>query len=129
MRKCVQCGGHLKRVHRTFVERFSYLAIYECRGCKDVACIPRGYFYHLGQECRCPRCGTLRVTRLNKRDHIDPMESGLMNRVERWMGGKLYHCRYCRIQFYDRREMCKQDAAPPLNDAQRRPAGNTPDQP
>src|ERR1017187_10339060 len=32
--KCVQCGERLRRVHRTFFERFSYMAVYECRTCK-----------------------------------------------------------------------------------------------
>ena len=33
MLKCEQCGGRVRRVHRTFFERFSYMAIYECRDC------------------------------------------------------------------------------------------------
>jgi hypothetical protein len=122
MRKCVQCGGRLKRVHRTFVERFQYLAIYECRDCKDVACIPRAYYYHIGDDCRCPRCGTLRITRLKERDHIDPMQRGIMNMGERFMGGKLYHCRYCRVQFYDRRNLLKKNESEQVRNTQS-PAG------
>ncbi|MBZ5583752.1 MAG: hypothetical protein LAQ30_16385 [Acidobacteriia bacterium] len=109
MRNCSRCGGRLRRIHRTFWERFSYLAIYECRDCHDITSHPRHYRYHLGEHCRCPRCGTLRVTRLKERDHIDPLNTGLLHLLERLAGGRLYHCRFCRVQFYDRRSL----ASPP----------------
>src|SRR5689334_9247738 len=63
VRKCGHCGSSgLKRVHRTFLERFSYLAIYECRDCENEQFVPRRYTYHLGEQVRCPGCGTYRVT-------------------------------------------------------------------
>lgn len=68
-------------------------------------CIPRRYRYHLGGEARCPNCGTARLSKLKERDGIDPMQSGFLNLLERWAGGKLYHCCFCRIQFYDRRTL------------------------
>ena len=102
--KCVQCGEKLRRVHRTFFERFSYMAIYECRKCKREEFAPRRYRYHFGPACRCPRCGTYRVVRLKQPDKIDRKHSGLLNLLERLAGhGRLYHCRWCRLQFYDRR--------------------------
>ena len=116
MRNCGRCGGRLRRVHRTFWERFSYLAIYECRDCHDVISYPRHYRHHLGPHTRCPRCGTLRVTKLKERDHIDPIHTGLLNLLERLAAGKLYHCRFCRLQFYDRRNLASENqrhAAPP----------------
>ena len=103
MSQCGQCGGRLKRVHRTFLERFSYMAIYECRDCHVETCIPRRYRYHFGADARCPHCGTTRLSKLKEKDGIDPMRSGVMNLAERLAGGKLYHCCFCRIQFYDRR--------------------------
>jgi hypothetical protein len=111
MRKCPRCGGKLRRIHRTFRERFSYLAIYQCRDCREREFIPRYYQYHFGEQCRCPRCGTYRVTRLKKRDHIDPFQTGLLNLLERLLGGRLHHCRYCRLQFYDRRPLAEMAAA------------------
>jgi hypothetical protein len=101
--KCARCGGQLRRVHRTFVERFSFMAKYRCRVCQSVETAPRSYRNHFGTRCRCPRCGTYRITKLKVRDGIDKMETGLLNLIERWMGGNLYHCRFCRIQFFDRR--------------------------
>jgi hypothetical protein len=35
----------------------------------------------------------------------DPMNTGMLNLVERICGGNLYHCFICRIQFYDRRPL------------------------
>jgi len=93
----------LRRVHRTFWERFKYLAIYECRDCEREELIPRNHTYHLGNACRCPKCGTFRVVKLKVPDKIDPMYGGLLNWFEKLAGGNLYHCCFCRIQFYDRR--------------------------
>jgi len=111
MHKCGQCGGKLRRVHRSFGERFSYLAIYACRDCNNEEFVPRRYKYHFGPHARCPRCGTLRISKLKEPDKIDPMYIGLLNFLERISGGKLYHCRYCRCQFYDRRRTAAEATA------------------
>ena len=79
------------------------MAIYRCRHCEQEQYVPRPYRYHLGSDARCPRCGTFRLSRLKERDKIDPMRGGLYNLAERLSGGKLYHCKFCRVQFYDRR--------------------------
>jgi uncharacterized protein YbbK (DUF523 family) len=108
MTKCANCGGKLRRVHRTFVERFQYLAIYLCPECDTEQCVPRPYQYHLGPHARCSRCGTFRLSRLKERDHIDRMQSGFTNFLERLAGGRLVHCRICRLQFYDRRPLASE---------------------
>ncbi len=113
MRTCSQCGGRLKRVHRTFLERFSYMAIYQCRRCSREESIPRRFRHHFGKECRCPRCGTYRVSRLKARDKIDPMQTGFLNFLERLAGGTLHYCCFCRLQFYDRRPMAPRSAVQP----------------
>ena len=105
MQKCGQCGGKLRRVHRTFVERLNYMAVYQCRLCEHREFAPRRFRYHLGPACRCPKCGTYRVVRLKGRDPIDKIHGGLLNFLERLAGGnRLFHCRWCRLQFYDRRK-------------------------
>ena len=65
----------------------------------------RRYTFRKGPEARCPLCGTYRLRALAERDHIDRMYNSLVNLVLRIMGGRLYHCRYCRLQFYDRRRL------------------------
>jgi hypothetical protein len=103
MRNCPDCGGRLKRVHRTFPERFSYMAIYVCGECDHTEYVPRRWRYHLGETCRCPKCGTLRISKLKGPDKIDPMHKGPLNWFERMAGGSLYYCCFCRVQFFDRR--------------------------
>jgi DNA-directed RNA polymerase subunit RPC12/RpoP len=106
VRKCGRCGSSkLRRVHRRFLERFRYLAIYECAACENEESVPRRYTYHLGEHARCPKCGTYRVTKLKSLDKIDKMFSGPLNLFEKLSHGQLHHCCFCRIQFYDRRRL------------------------
>jgi hypothetical protein len=100
--KCTECGGVLHAVPRTFLERFKYMAVFECENCGVFLPSPRPYLLHFGPHCRCPICGTYKVSRLRGPD-IDREHGGLLDRLERWAGGGLHHCRYCRIQFHDRR--------------------------
>jgi hypothetical protein len=81
------------------------MAIYECRNCQQERVMLRPYRYHFGPHCRCPHCGTYKLSRLKGADPIDPMVRGFLNFLERLAGGKLFHCRFCRVQFYDRREL------------------------
>jgi DNA-directed RNA polymerase subunit RPC12/RpoP len=95
-----------------------YVAVYECRQCKTRKPEPRWYAMFLGDYPRCPRCGTYRLTRLASRDPIDGMRKGVFSFVQRLLGAGLYHCRYCRLQFYDLRSPVapepKERAAAPL---------------
>lgn len=50
--------------------------------------------------CRCPDCGTSRLVARKKRDHIDRMSRAPSSVIAKWRGGKLYHCIFCRLQFY-----------------------------
>src|SRR5262245_16261741 len=107
--KCPQCGERLRRVHRTFLERFSYMAIYQCRKCEHEEFVPRRFRYHLGPAARCPVCGSHRVSKLKTPDRIDRFHGGFLNLLERIAGrGKLFHCRWCRLQFYDRRPLASE---------------------
>lgn len=103
MLNCPACRAKLHRVHRTVGEKFLYMAVYECRLCHTRRPEPRWYALYLGDYPRCPRCGTYRLSKLVSRDRIDRMYKGIFNVVQRVFGAALYHCRYCRIQFYDLR--------------------------
>jgi len=117
MRKCSQCGGRLRRVHRTLLERFSYMAIYDCKQCHNEERVPRRFRLHFGKAARCPLCGTYRIIRLKERDGIDRMHKGFLHLMERLAGGQLHHCRFCRVQFYDRRRLAAEVAEEPLGQA------------
>jgi hypothetical protein len=124
MVKCGQCGGELRRVHRTFFERLSYMAVYECQSCLRKGFASRHFRYHLGPACRCPVCGTFKVVRLKERDRIDRFHAGLVHWLKRLAGGRLYHCRWCRVQFYDGRKLASELPAPsPENRLEVTPAG------
>jgi DNA-directed RNA polymerase subunit RPC12/RpoP len=101
----------MRRVHRTLMEHLRYLAIYECKQCHTEDNVPRPLQMHRGKSVRCPKCGTYRVVRIKEPDRIDRMHTGLLNLLERIAGGRLYHCRYCRIQFWDRRRLAAEVAA------------------
>jgi DNA-directed RNA polymerase subunit RPC12/RpoP len=111
----------VRRVHRTLLERLAYLAIYQCCLCEREQHLPRPFRLHFGPHARCPQCGTYRVTRLGEPDVVDAMQGGLFNMFERLSHGNLYHCRFCRVQFYDRRPLASEP--PPEPEAM---AGNTP---
>ena len=91
------------------------MAKYRCRECQTTEAVPRPHKFHFGSRVRCHRCGSFRITKLRVRDKIDPMEPGLLNLLEKLAGGLLYHCKFCRIQFWDRRKFVPQTfaAAPP----------------
>jgi len=91
------------------------MAIYECRDCENEEFVPRRYTFHFGEHVRCPRCGTYRVTKLRGIDKIDRMAGGFWNLFEKVSGGsQLYHCCFCRLQFYDRRKMAPRTNLQPV---------------
>jgi hypothetical protein len=97
-------------VHRAFREKFIYLALYRCRKCGAVKPRPRRFMFYFQDGAACPLCGTSKLKRLTARDHIDPMRWNLYNWLRWIMDFQLYHCRYCRIQFYDRQHKKKGQA-------------------
>ena len=103
MHKCPKCGGKVRRIHRTFPDRFRYMALFECKSCGAHEPSPRRFMYNFGEHVRCPLCGTYRLSRLSSPDRIDRFYHSPMNFLKRLLGGSLYHCRCCRVQFYDRR--------------------------
>ncbi len=55
-------------------------------------------------NCQCPRCGNPNPSIRLKRDKIDKMLRSPLRFMHRLLGGTLYHCAYCRLQFYDVRK-------------------------
>ena len=102
---CAQCGKPMRRVHRSAFERLRYAAVYECTGCHGREYVPRPFHFHFGPYVRCPKCGTLDVIRRRKPDNLDRMYWRLLTIIARLSFGRLHHCLYCRIQFYDRRQL------------------------
>ncbi len=106
MYACATCGKPLQRVHRTWLQQLRFKAVFQCRQCGSWGYAPRQYRFHFGPHVQCPRCGSTRVNARQTRDRIDPMHRSLLTFVEWILGrGKLYHCYFCRVQFYDRRNL------------------------
>ena len=62
-------------------------------------------------KAQCPQCGTTRLKILPKLDAIDKLHgNSLANRMRARRGDTLYHCIYCRLQFYDPHQLEKSPA-------------------
>src|SRR5437899_935863 len=64
-----------------------------------------------GDQVRCPHCKTTRLRVLKKLDRIEKLYGNpLMNRMRANRGDTIYHCVFCRLQFYDPRKPGRQPA-------------------
>jgi hypothetical protein len=104
MRKCVSCGEALVRVRRTFREKFVYHSVQKCKKCGRRETRDQWFLFLFGRTSRCPRCGSFRVEKLRGVDHIDPMYKNPLSYMQKWIGGNLHWCPFCRLQFYDIRK-------------------------
>lgn len=96
------CGSKLVRVHRTLAQKLIYMAVFRCPACDRASERRRRFMFYFASETLCPLCGTRRISRLSTRDRIDRLHHNLFSLVHPLLKVQLYHCRYCRIQFYDR---------------------------
>jgi len=101
MAKCFQCGSRLRRIHRTLTERFRYSAVYRCPECEEKRVEDQWFLFFLGKVSRCPYCGTHRLQKLRRIDHIDPMYRNPISYFQKFFGAELHRCSFCRLQFYD----------------------------
>jgi hypothetical protein len=68
--------------------------------------------YSADGTVRCPQCGTTRLRIRTKPDRIDRiLGNAFLNKVRAWRGDILYHCIYCRLQFYYRRKWAGPESA------------------
>ena len=54
------------------------------------------------EVAECPECGTTRLVARKRRDPIDRHPRGLLAWWHRKTGATLYHCIFCRLQFYSK---------------------------
>ncbi len=100
---CQKCGGALRRSRRTLVERLLYSEAFRCEKCQQRV-RTTSFSLRYVRYVKCPCCHSVDLTILKRRDGIDRMQKGFLNLVQRLGGGKLYHCWFCRLQFYDTRQ-------------------------
>ena len=77
-----------------------YRRMYACPCRKTVRCEPRPL---LSTVVRCPNCGRTEVKHRSRPDGIDRMLWNPLRLTLKLLGGRLYHCEFCRLQFYDLR--------------------------
>lgn len=100
---CRECGANLRRSKRRLSDRLRYLEAYRCQGCGARYYVTISSRLHLARFAKCPKCRYQDITALRRVDKIDKMRRGIFNFVHKILGGQLYHCWFCRLQFYDLR--------------------------
>jgi hypothetical protein len=96
----------MQRAHRTTLERLVYRKVLQCGKCGRRAHQWRVPFesdlvFAFSRHTRCIQCGSLRVRRLPRRDHIDRMSSHPMSVLAGLARAPIYHCGPCRLQYHD----------------------------
>ena len=83
--------------------------------CEREELVPRRFRYHLGHVLPLPDVRHLpRGAAESSRTRSTAKHGGFLNMLERVLGqGKLFHCRWCRLQFYDRRPLAPKSRKPP----------------
>src|SRR6266487_3639444 len=98
---CTTCGNLMVRVHRSVFKRLIYSKIYKCPECGIEIRKSHQWILHFSTKAHCPGCGTDRLVVRLQPDAVDWIVRGPMRLMYRLLGGRLYHCGSCRLQFYD----------------------------
>jgi DNA-directed RNA polymerase subunit RPC12/RpoP len=103
----------LRRSHRRLLERFGYSKAYRCKNCDARVRVAIASHTKNLKFAACPRCHTYELTAPKRVDKIDRLLRGPKSLLQRVLGGTLYHCWYCRLQFYDLRPRKKSERKMP----------------
>jgi DNA-directed RNA polymerase subunit RPC12/RpoP len=106
---CLQCGGELRRSRRRLIERFGYSKAYRCKDCDARVRVSIASDSKNLKFAACPKCRTHELSAPKRVDKIDKLLKGPRSLLQRLLGGTLYHCWYCRLQFYDLRPRKKSE--------------------
>lgn len=98
---------------KTALESLRFRGIHYCIECPLIVKHVRFPFDPAQPACQCPYCGTTDLGSLSKRDAFDAMYLEFFGVIYHWLtGAQLYHCVFCRIQFYDARPLWPALASP-----------------
>ena len=97
------------RVHRNLLERWLWVDMYECPGCKRREGSYHRYLYAhwcflFSRHSHCIRCGSGAVQRLKKRDKVDGFSRNPLALMQALVGAPVNRCSPCRLQFFDWRK-------------------------
>jgi hypothetical protein len=99
-------------VRRTLAEKLSSSTVFECGQCGERQSCGGWLLIDHSEHACCPSCGSYRVSLRQTPDKIDQMYSSPSNFMNRMLGGALFKCRYCRLQFYDQRPLREKSSGP-----------------
>lgn len=102
---CIKCGKPCHRVARSRIQRIYCRATFRCRSCETNWRQFRSTFEIFQRYANCPRCHRFQLTKLSRRDKLDPMSANPLRRLLGILGHPLYYCTLCRFQFYDWRRL------------------------
>lgn len=98
---CIVCGGSLHRCRRSFLERLCYQAVVRCGQCGRRYTAWQPWTYLFRTYVNCPKCGQTGLERRRSLDGIDRVYRNPASWLQRFVLAPIYHCRDCRMQFYD----------------------------
>jgi hypothetical protein len=103
---CIVCGHSYARKRRNLIQKVLFQAVFRCEHCGHETYIRRGclLFVMFRRYSECPWCGNPDVSRLSSRDRVDPMSRNPLRRILGLFGFRLYHRKFCRLQFFDWRK-------------------------
>src|SRR5262245_52811090 len=111
---CPNCGHHLMRTHRTAFQKILYSDVFRCAQCRTTtkwirAGLSIRYTFYFSRFTHCIRCGSPRIERMEKRDHIDSMSHHPYSHLLQLTGAPLKKCPACRLQYYDWRPLVPEE--------------------
>jgi DNA-directed RNA polymerase subunit RPC12/RpoP len=84
------------------MQRLHARAVYKCLKCDNRIYIRRKLVTAFNRYARCPQCGTRRnLSKLRSIDRVDRLNKNPLRLLLRLFGAPLYHCTFCRLQFWD----------------------------
>jgi hypothetical protein len=115
MPDCQVCGQETVRTRRNIVQRLYTRAVFKCLRCGNRVAVYRRFVGAFGRYTRCPQCGTRQnLSKLKSIDRVDRLNKNPLRWLLGVLGAPLYHCTFCRLQFWDTRS---REPAPKQNAA------------
>ncbi len=93
------------RARRNLWERAVYGVLVRCRTCDRRIGQKHLFYNYFKWTTRCPCCGGAVLEKRVKADKVDRLLWNPYRLAQRLLGGGLFHCELCRVQFYDLRGM------------------------
>jgi uncharacterized protein with PIN domain len=85
------------------VQRLYAVAAFKCPQCESRMYHRRQFLGAFHRYTQCPQCGTAKLSRLKSIDYVDQLNKNPLRLLLRMFGAPLYHCTFCRLQFWDLR--------------------------